>query len=67
MLTGRIRQGIRFARPVLVDGTMGVVLAPRGRLVFLLRLTIRGGKVAEIEVVADPAHLHQVHLTVLPD
>jgi RNA polymerase sigma-70 factor (ECF subfamily) len=67
MLTGRIRQGIRFARPVLVDGTMGVVVAPRGRLVFLLRLTIRGGKVAEIEVVADPAHLHQVRLTMLPD
>ena len=55
----------RFAQPVLVDGTMGVVVAPRGRLVLLLRLTIRGGKIAEIEAVADPAHLHQMHLAIL--
>jgi RNA polymerase sigma factor (sigma-70 family) len=55
----------RFAQPVLVDGTMGVVVAPRGRLVLLLRLIIRGGKIAEIEAVADPAHLHQMHLAIL--
>jgi RNA polymerase sigma factor (sigma-70 family) len=65
-LTGRTRFGARFARPVLVDGTVGVVVAPRGRLLLLLRLTIRGGKIAEIEAVADPAHLHQVRLAV-PD
>jgi RNA polymerase sigma factor (sigma-70 family) len=65
-LTGRTRFGTRFARPVLVDGTLGVVVAPRGRLVLLLRLTIRSGKIAEIEAVADPAHLHQVRLAVLP-
>jgi len=67
LLTGRTRLGTWFARPVLVDGTVGVVVAPRGRLLLLLRLTIRGGKIAEIEVVADPAHLHQLHLAVLPD
>jgi RNA polymerase sigma factor (sigma-70 family) len=64
-LAGRTRLGTRFARPVLVDGTVGLVVAPRGRLVLLLRLTIRGGKIAEIEAVADPAHLHQVRLAVL--
>jgi RNA polymerase sigma factor (sigma-70 family) len=57
----------QFARPVLVDGTVGVVVAPRGRLVLLLRLTIRGGKIAEIEAVADPAHLHLMRLAVLDD
>lgn len=66
MLTGRTRLGIRFARPVLVDGTGGVVVAPRGRLVLLLRLTMKGDKIAEIEAVADPAHLQQVRLAV-PD
>jgi RNA polymerase sigma-70 factor (ECF subfamily) len=66
LLTGRTRLGVRFARPVLVDGTVGVVVAPRGRLLLLLRLTIRGGKIAEIEAVADPAHLHQMHLALLP-
>jgi len=28
---------------------------------------IRGGKIAEIEAVADPAHLRQLHLAVLDD
>jgi len=67
LLTGRTRFGTRFARPVLVDGTVGVVVAPRGRLLLLLHLTIRGGKIAEIEVVADPAHLHQVRLAIPDD
>ena len=67
LLTGRTRLGTRFARSVLVDGTVGVVVAPRGRLLLLLRLMIRGGKIVEIEVVADPAHLHQVRLAVPGD
>src|SRR5262252_1924270 len=62
LLTGRIRLGARFARLVLVDGTVGLVVAPRGRLLLLLRLVIRAGKIAEIEAVADPAHLQQVRL-----
>jgi RNA polymerase sigma-70 factor (ECF subfamily) len=67
LLTGRTRLGTRFARSVLVDGTVGVVVAPRGRLLLLLRLMIRRGKIVEIEVVADPAHLHQVRLAVPDD
>lgn len=66
-LAGQIRFGTRFAQPVVVDGTVGLVVAPRGRLLLLLRLTIRGGKIAEIDAVADPAHLHQVRLAVLSD
>jgi RNA polymerase sigma-70 factor (ECF subfamily) len=65
LLTGRTRLGIRFARLVLVDRRVGVVVAPCGRLLLLLLLTIREGKIAEIEAVADPAHFHQVHLAVL--
>ena len=67
LLTERTRLGTRFARPVLVDGTVGVVVAPRGRLLLLLRLMIRGGKIVEIEAVADPAHLHQIRLAVPDD
>jgi RNA polymerase sigma factor (sigma-70 family) len=55
----------QFAQPVLVDGAVGIVLAPRGWL--LLRLTIRGGKIVAIDAVFDPAHMHQLRLAVLPD
>jgi RNA polymerase sigma factor (sigma-70 family) len=67
LLTGRTRLGTRFARPVLVDGMVGLVVAPRGRLVLLLRFTISRGKIVEIEAVADPARLRQLHLAVLDD
>jgi RNA polymerase sigma-70 factor, ECF subfamily len=62
-LSGRAQ----FARPVLVNGAVGVVVAPRGRLVLLLRLTIRHGKIVAIDAVADPAHLHRLRLSVLDD
>lgn len=55
----------RFARPVLVNGMVGLVVAPRGHLVLLLHLTIKHGKIVEIEAVADPTHLRQAHLAIL--
>ncbi len=66
-LAGPTRFGTRFARPVLVDGAVGLVVAPRGRLMLLLHLTIRGGKIAEIEAIADPARLHRARLAVPSD
>jgi len=55
----------QFAQPVLVDGAVGIVMAPRGWLLLLLRLTIRHGKIVAIDAVADPAHLHQLRLAIL--
>ncbi|MFE6871914.1 sigma-70 family RNA polymerase sigma factor [Kitasatospora sp. NPDC057692] len=47
----------RFGVPVLVDGEAGAAIAPDGRLRMLLRFTVRDGRVAAFEVVADPARL----------
>ncbi|MER5350329.1 sigma-70 family RNA polymerase sigma factor [Kitasatospora sp. NPDC002551] len=47
----------RFGVPVLVDGAVGAAIAPDGRLRLLLRFTVRDGRVAAFEVVADPARL----------
>ncbi len=55
------------ARPVLVNGTVGVVVAPRGRLLFVLVLTVTNGKIAEIDMVADPKRLRRLDLAVLGD
>src|SRR5206468_8391400 len=38
------------ARPLLVNGAVGVVVAPRGRLLLVLDLTIRHGQIAAINV-----------------
>ena len=48
-----VRRGARAARPVLVDGELGLVVAPRGRLLLVLRLTFADGRIAAIDVVAD--------------
>jgi RNA polymerase sigma factor (sigma-70 family) len=55
------------ARPILVNGSVGVVVAPRGRLLLVLELTITHGKIAAINVISDPAHLQKLDLAVLGD
>jgi len=55
------------ARPALVNGSAGLIVAPRGRLLFVFDLTIRHGKIVEIKAVADPTRLRQLHLSVLDD
>jgi RNA polymerase sigma factor (sigma-70 family) len=55
----------RFAGPALVNGTVGVVVAPRGRLLLVLELAIDGDRVAAIDVVGDPTHLRQLELAIV--
>ncbi|MGH9846215.1 MAG: RNA polymerase sigma factor SigJ [Blastocatellia bacterium] len=60
-------RGARFAQPALVNGSVGLVLAPRGRLFRAITFTITRGKIVEIDVVADPERLRQFDLAVLND
>src|SRR5881227_3526491 len=55
------------ARPALVNGSVGLVVARHGRLFLVLNLTFTRGKIVEINVVADPARLRQLALGVLDD
>jgi RNA polymerase sigma-70 factor (ECF subfamily) len=48
-----------------VNGAVGVVLAPRGRLFRALSFTLARGKIVQIDVVADPARLRELDLAVL--
>ncbi len=57
----------QLARPALVNGAVGIVVAPRGRLMMVLGLTFTRGKIAAIDVIADPARLRQLDLAVLDD
>jgi RNA polymerase sigma factor (sigma-70 family) len=54
-----------IARPVLVNGGAGFVVAPRGRPVALAGFTVARGKIVEIDLLADPARLRQLDLTSL--
>ena len=50
----------RLTQPALVDGAIGVVVAPHGRLVRALRFTIVDGKITAIEIIGDPARLGEL-------
>jgi RNA polymerase sigma factor (sigma-70 family) len=55
-----------FARPALVNGAAGIVaFAPDGRPFSVVGFTVRGGKIVEIDVLADPDRLEQFDFTVL--
>ncbi len=56
-----------FARPALVNGAPGFVVAPRGRPFAVLGFTVARGRIAEIDVLADPARLSELDLTILDD
>src|SRR5215203_1386322 len=56
-----------FVRPALVNGEVGVVVAPRGRPFSVMGFTVRRGKIVEIDVLADPERLRQLDLTILDD
>ena len=60
-------RGARFAQAALVDGAVGLVVAPRGRLFRVLRFTLSNGKIATVEVVGDRARLDELDLAVLQD
>jgi RNA polymerase sigma factor (sigma-70 family) len=59
--------GGRFARPALVNGAAGFVVAPGGRPVAVAGFTVAHGKIVEIDVLADRARLRELDLTVLDD
>lgn len=55
------------ARPVLVNGSMGAVVAPRGRLLFVLEIKIVDGKITEIDMIAEQTRLRQLDLAEMND
>jgi RNA polymerase sigma factor (sigma-70 family) len=56
-----------FVRPALVNGAAGVVVASGGRPFSVMGFTVRGGKIVEIDVLADPARLRQLEVALLDD
>ena len=52
----------RFARPALVNGAAGLVVAPHGRLFAVLAFTITRGRIVELDILADPERLRHLDL-----
>ncbi|CRK57220.1 putative RNA polymerase sigma factor [Alloactinosynnema sp. L-07] len=57
-----LRRNSRFAVPMLVDGAVGIVVAPHGRVLLALIVTVEDGRITKYDVVADPARLRGLDL-----
>jgi RNA polymerase sigma-70 factor, ECF subfamily len=55
----------RFVEPALLNGSVGLVFAPRGRLLRALTFRIEDGKIVEVEVIAKPERLNQLELSLV--
>ncbi len=51
--------------PALIDGSVGLVMAPKGRLFRALRFTFEGGRIASAEVIADRARLDALDIAAI--
>jgi RNA polymerase sigma factor (sigma-70 family) len=51
-----------YGRPALVNGAAGIVVAPRGRPFAVMGFTVVDGKIAEMDLLADPARIRELDL-----
>lgn len=55
----------RLVQPALVDGTVGIILAPGGRLNRVLKFTFAEGKISEVEIIVSPERLRGLEIATL--
>jgi RNA polymerase sigma-70 factor (ECF subfamily) len=55
----------RLAELALVNGEVGVIVVTGGRLRIAITFTVEDGKIAEYDVIADPARLRRLSLAIL--
>jgi RNA polymerase sigma factor (sigma-70 family) len=60
-----VKAGARAAQPALVDGEVGLVIAPRGKLLMVVKFRVADGKIVDMEAIGDRDRLRQLDLAVL--
>jgi len=55
----------RFMQAAIVNGSVGLVFAPNGKLTRALSFTIANGKIVEVEIIADRERLQKLDLAIL--
>ena len=60
-----VKNGARAARAALVDGSIGLIIAPRGRLLMVVTFTIAEGRITAMDAIADRDRLARIPLAIL--
>ena len=53
------------ARPAMVDGAIGAIVAPKGKLLLVLGFTFANGRITSIDAIGEPGRLDALTLAVL--
>ena len=62
-----IQGGARTARAAVIDGVVGVLVAPLGRLTLVMKMTFAGDRIVAIDAIAARERLAALELAVLED
>jgi RNA polymerase sigma-70 factor (ECF subfamily) len=55
----------RFMQPAVINGSVGLVFAPNGKLSRALTFTFANGKIIEVDIIAKPDELAKLDLAIL--
>jgi RNA polymerase sigma factor (sigma-70 family) len=55
----------KSVQAVLINGTVGLVWAPRGHLLRAMTCTVKNNRIAEVEIIADPTRLRRLRMATL--
>jgi RNA polymerase sigma-70 factor (ECF subfamily) len=58
-------RGRQFVEPAFINGSVGLIFAPRGKLFRALTFTFTDVRITRVEVIGDPARLRDLDITVL--
>ncbi|MGG1553620.1 sigma-70 family RNA polymerase sigma factor [Paenibacillus ferrarius] len=61
-VAGRAEKAAQLA---LVNGAIGIIVAPRGRLRYVLKFSILNGKITEVDLISNHERVQQLELNVL--
>jgi RNA polymerase sigma-70 factor (ECF subfamily) len=59
-----LSRGLRFVQPALINGSVGLILAPGGKLSRVLTFTFTNARVTQVDVIGDPARLRELDIAV---
>ena len=56
---------MRDLQSALINGSVGMILAPHGKLSRALTFTFRNDQITRLDVIGDPARLRELDIAVL--
>ncbi|MDR0271512.1 sigma-70 family RNA polymerase sigma factor [Paenibacillus sp.] len=65
VLAKKVAGRAKAAQVALVDGCIGAIAAPGGKLLYVIQFTIKDGKITEVDLISNSARLEQLDLTIL--